>query len=256
MVKITINEAKERLKNASVDLYATIIFYLRDDDVNARVYAYESHGAIIISQWYYNINYWWHLCDVGGSDMVAAAADVKNTFGNDILINQAYFLNDIPKDYYVDTNDTRTMIMLKFAGVGKPYNDSDIRLLMKNDREQIISLSAPNDDSDFAEKIENEATNLSADFDGDLRLLGIFDEVTLAGAVSVNVNNTELIRVMNIFVSRKYRGRGYATRLIRAAMALYTDTWYDYECLKSNLASAASAKAAGYTLAGTFIQRE
>ena len=103
-------------------------------------------------------------------------------------------------------------------------------------------------------KFENVAKNLSCNFgNSNYKMLGIFDGVTLAGAVEVLNYDMKLMRVLNIFVSRKYRGRRYATRLIRAALALYPGAKFDYDCAKNNLASVAPAKSEGFLLAGTFI---
>lgn len=77
--------------------------------------------------------------------MVTAAADFKNTVGADIKINQTYFLRDMPSDYDVSIK-AGTVVYLRFGGVGKPYNDSDIRLLLEDDCEQIAALATPNDD--------------------------------------------------------------------------------------------------------------
>ena len=252
MFEIAIDEAIERLKNANEYLYAEIMITLGYDEIKTKSHAYESRGAVMIKQWYWGTLFCWHLCDICGADMIAAAADFKNMFGDDIKIKYAYFLEDMPGEYDMSINEG-TVVHLRFGGVGKLYDDADIRLLSENDREQIISLTASNNDTGDTE-FENVAQNLNSDFSGDnYKLLGIFDGVTLAGAVEVLNYDMKLMRVLNIFVSRKYRGRGYAARLIRAALALYPGAIYDYDCYKSNLASAASAKSAGLILAGTFI---
>jgi RimJ/RimL family protein N-acetyltransferase len=252
MIEITIDEAVERLKNANEYLYAETIITLGYDEIRNKSYAYESYKVIIIKQWCYGATFYWHLCDVGDSDMVSAAEDFKNAFADDIKINYTYFLKDKPDDYDMSINEG-TVAHLRFGGVGKSYNDIDIRLLSESDRKQILFLTTPNPVGNNYE-FENVAQNLNSDFSNDnYKLIGIFDGVTLAGAVEVLNYDMKLMRVLNIFILRKYRGQGYATRLLRAALALYPGAKYDYDCEKSNVVSAASARSAGFILAGTFI---
>lgn len=257
MNEIMIDEAIERLKKANPYLYAEVIITLGFDEYKEKSSVYESNGCIIIKLWSYHNDFygdvfWWYLCDTGDSDISEAATDFKCTFGDNIKINQVFFLGDIPSDYDMSIN-AGTQVYLRLGGIGNPYIDPDIRLLSENDSEQLISLATLDDDNFVGSEKICTRYFLKYEFSQHEQLLGIFDGKTLAGAISVLNYNMELGRIINIMVSRKYRGRKYATRLIRAALALYPDLKYDYDCTKSNIASEASAKSAGFIVAGTHI---
>lgn len=245
MIEITVNEARKRLINASHGLYADFISYLHDDDIISRSNAYESHGAVIIKTLYAFETFTWYICDIGNSDMSLALTELTEKFGNKIDRSMFYIGN------YEGEH------CLSFSCIGKPYDDSDIRSLSEDDLEQIRSvLTVPDDDSEYAKIIAQNINEVLTEifYNTQKHILGIFDGKTLAGMITFNNrNNMELIHMSNVFISRDYRRRGYATRLIRAATAVYPDVIYSYSCGTSNLASAASAKSAGYVFDGTYI---
>jgi RimJ/RimL family protein N-acetyltransferase len=256
MNEITVNEAKIRLTDASPSMYAEIVSDFRYERVSEKSSAYECHGAIILKWWTEDSDYIWYICDLGDSDVISAIKSSRKRFNYDTANEYKYFLGDIPENYDAGAG----LIRLKFSCSGKSINtNSDIRLLSEEDRKLMLSLtSAVKNDSDNAKKVANWIMYNDFDCskqDPDIQLLGIFDGPTLAGAVSViNRWNKEEIIIHNIFVSINYRGRGYATRLICAATAMYPDIIYTYDCDISNIPSIASAKSASYTLAGTYIR--
>jgi len=253
MNEISIHEAKKRLMGACPALYAYAVLDLNNyEGETENSYAYESHGAIIIKKWWSNSEYSWLICDVGNSDMIAAMKEPKEAFNNQKL-SSTYFIGNIPENY--DTNGK--WVRLKFACTsgGKTYDDTAVRVLTEENREQMILLTTvPEDDSNMAKMT---ARGIKNDYDYardcDIQMLGIFDGTTLAGAVSVADRWGELFHINNIFISRNYRGRKYATRLINTATGMHPGIIYTYDCNIDNFASIASAKSAGYILTGTFI---
>jgi ribosomal protein S18 acetylase RimI-like enzyme len=252
---ITIDEAKEKLMNICPSMYIRFLGDLRYDNViKEDCSAYESHGAIIFKfKWISASD--WYICDLGDSDMPAAVKEARETFNYDVRTEEIYFLKDIPENY--DFGKLR--VRLKFARIGDKfsYNDSNIRLLAKNDAEQMRALTTtPDNDSDMSKKIaryimDNFQNFLDYGESSETDLLGIFDGITLAGAVSIADRWGELNYINNIFVSCDYRGRKYATRLLRAATSMYPEAIYTYECENNNFASIATAKSAGYNFVGT-----
>lgn len=247
MVEITVNEAKKRLMNACPGLYADLVVDLHDNNTISKSRAYESHGSVIVKTFrYYGSDILiWYICDVGNSDMTSALAEL--TEKNDDNLDKIMIF----------ARECEGVHCLIFSCMGKPYDDSDIRLLCENDREQFLSLTTvPDDDNEFAKSI---AYNLTESFsvikhDSSIHIYGIFNGITLAGAISIkNKNNNEVIGVTDVFISRDYRGRGYAPRLIRSAMAKYPDARYSYSCGTNNYPSIASAKFAGFVFEGTYI---
>jgi len=250
MSEISIEEAKRQLMIACPPLYAYIVLNFNYEGVTENSTAYINHGAIILKRWRSDDDYSWFICDIGNSDMYAAIKDFKENF-NDDKYTEIYFIGNIPENY--DTNGQT--VRLKFTCTGKMYDDKDIKILDKSDYSQMTILTnVPEDDSSRAKVF---AGNIMQDYEyaeaSNVQVLGIFDSSKLAGAVSIADRWGELMHVNNIFVSKDYRGRKYATRLIRAATALHPGVIYTYECHVSNLASIASAKSADYTLVGTFI---
>lgn len=249
MIEISINEAKKCLIDSSLALYGDLVYHLQDVDIVGKSSAYESHGAIIIkTTWYHSENIVWYLCDIGNSNMISALTELTKKFGKNI--NRAmYCLRDYPGDHcYV------------FERKGELYNDVAIRLLSENDRELIISLTkVADDDNEYAIDIAKMIHENIAEINNkNIYVHGIFDGTILAGLIiskkhNIIEFNLEYVNIVDLFITRNYRGRGYATRLIRYATAVFPDLNYIYSCGTINLASIASAKSAGYILGGTYI---
>jgi GNAT superfamily N-acetyltransferase len=245
MVRITINEAKKRLMNAYPGLYADFVSDLNGTNSILQSCAYESYGSVIVKTFrYYGSEILvWYICDVGNSDMTSALAEL--TAQDDDTLDKIM----------ICAGECEGVHCLIFSCMGKPYDDPDIRLLCENDRDQFMSLTTvPEYDDEFAKSIACNLTGSFSDMkhDSSIQILGIFCGMTLAGAISVK-NKKEVITVTNVFVSHDYRGRGYASRLIRSAMAMYPDTRYSYSCGTDNYPSIASAKSAGFVFEGTYI---
>ena len=253
MKELSLEEAKKRLTSASAALYANVISEY--DKVKS---AYESHSGIILKK-LNDACYWWFICDLGNSDMIELIKESRAAFGYNIGQELLYFVGEIPDNYKAESEDCTQLF---FARIGEACdNDCDIRILSENDRSQVeILTKVPDDDSDRAKNI---AGDIQRDFDNagkiekyDIYLLGIFDCAALVGAVSLLADKLGTsIYVANIFVTRDYRGRNYATRLLRTATAMYPGVAYSYECAPNNFASIATAKSAGYILAGAYIFR-
>ena len=250
MNEISIEEVKRQFMIACPELYAYIVLDFNYEGVTENSSAYTSHGAIILKRWLNKNDYSWFVCDIGDSDMYAAIKDFEENFYDD-KYTEVYFIGNIPEDYNINGKTVR----LKFTCTGKTYDDNDIRLLDKDDFKQMTILTTVSEDDSVRTKVF--AGNIMNDYEyaesSDVQILGIFDSSTLAGAVSIADRWGELMHINNIFVSQDYRGRKYATRLIRAATSLCPGVIYTYECHVDNLVSIASAKSADYTLSGTYI---
>jgi len=234
MVEITIDEAKNRLMTVRPGLYAGFV-----SGSNDWLNAYENHGVVIVKRpWYNNpdeIIYF--TCDVGNSD--ADLNLVLEELGEVSKI--MWYIGEYPSDQ-----------TLCFSCIGTPYEDSSIRPLTENDREQVMVVTnVPDNDTEFGKGI---AINIKENFSTVPHVLGIFANTELAGIITLeNINNGEVIKIINVFVPLNFRGRGYAPRLIRAATAMYPGALYEYNCYSTNHASAAAAKSAGYIFEGTHV---
>jgi len=227
---------------ACAGLYADLTIDLHTTP-NAR--AYEHHGAVVLKTMIHystnNIRPIWYMCDTGNSDL-----------------NAAYFALRRKKrsaTYCIGPREGDTSLV--FSRLSEPYVDPDIRPLNAEDNAVILSiLCTPEDDSEeakgIANIIRNELTAYMAD--QNRRFLGLFKEATLVGVlVFHNKNNGEVIVINDVFVPREHRGQGHAVRLVRVATAMHPDARYVYSCGSQNLASIATAKKAGYVLAGTCV---
>jgi hypothetical protein len=255
MIESTIYHAVEKLINVCPGIYTDLLRRLHNADIKESSFAYESHGAVILN---FNdrLRNDWHLyniCDSGNSDMISAVKEAREAFQYDLMDEEVYFLGEIPQDY--DVGKSRSSLKFICTGAQSKDIDLNIHLLSESDREQVNVLTALSDGSDN-EKFVAECIKDNFDYstgDSAMKMLGIFDGNTLAGAVSVTNRNIGLIYVNNIFVSRVYRGRKYSTCLLRAAMSLYPDVLYSYTCAADNTASKAAAESAGFEFAGTWL---
>jgi len=238
MIEITTNEAKDRLMSARPGLYASFAAWEYDS-----AYESKSHSAIIIKIG--SNPFVWYICDTGNSDMDLAHAELTKNNDDKLDIIMIY------------ARKLEGSYCWNFSCIGKPYDDSDIRLLSENDREQVMAITSvlSNDDNEFAESI---AQNLLEHFlemiqNSGICMFGIFDGETLAGAITIaKPNNKKATRILDIFIPNQYRGRGYAPRLIRAGLALYPEFIYTYDCGSDNYPSIAAAKSAGFVFEGTW----
>jgi len=82
-------------------------------------------------------------------------------------------------------------------------------------------------------------------------VLGAFDGEQLVGLVTAGKDSKiNMACVHNLFVHPIHRRKGWARRLVRAAMGLYPELEYKYGLDKDNVASIATALSAGFALAG------
>lgn len=243
MKEIDLNEALKTLMNRQPGLYADFDF--SDDIIASMSSAYHCSDAIAIKTLNWNqTQFIWYLCDIGNCNMELSlttlnAHDPENL--DKILI-------------YAKAVDG--VHCLVFSCTGKPYEDACIRLLEEKDSEQLLALTTIYDDNNpfsqsIAENIQNQYFHLKED--AALHMLGIFEGATLAGAISIENKHNKVIVIRDVFVAKEYRGKKYATRLIRAALALYIDAPYSYSCGSDNPASSAAAKAAGFAFEGTYV---
>ncbi len=78
MVCITIKEAKERLMESRLGLYAGLVSDLQHETVISKSRAYVCHGGVIIqTPWCDSEKRVLYLCETGGSDMDAALAELE-----------------------------------------------------------------------------------------------------------------------------------------------------------------------------------
>lgn len=247
MREITVDEAKRQLLNASPGLYADLISDLNcDKKLVSRTY--ESYGAILVRTfWYVGSDILkWFICDIGNSNMTLALDEISRCDEGKLGKIMIYLKR------------CEGIHCLIFSSKGREYIDSDIRILNIDDSEQVSCLTALFDDDNnrFSKSIANNLTDKFNAMQNNkhIHLLGTYIGIKLVGAISISSkNNNELVVINDVFVAHKYRGRGYAKRLIQSAMALYPDARYHYSCGSDNYPSIASAESAGFTFEGTYI---
>lgn len=248
MELLSIKDAAERLQGASPGLYADFLAATRQHWAAAQAYA--CAGAVVVKTAGYSSDpaeVVWYICDTGGSQVKTALRAVRQVAGQAGV-----------SLFYMGT--CRGQHSLLFSRMGEAYADTGIRALQAGDAAQLTALTdVPRRDWNpaarpIAQSIQkNFAQSLC---DTNRQLLGIFDGAALAGAVSIaRAENAALITISNVFVPAAYRGRGYAARLVRAATAVEPSARYVYSCGSGNTASIATAKSAGYHLAGAFFYR-
>ena len=247
MKQLTIATAKQRLLAASPGLYAGVV---SDLDVG-RPRAYESHGAVLLK------TLWslsgdprvdgittWYICDLGGSDLTAARRALKRKPSSRNSKRATYSIGECNGDN-----------CLMFSRLGERYDDPHIRPLNEEDCAAIrLILQVSEDDSEDAKAIAGVIRDELAAYmrDPTRHFLGLFEGTALQGVLAYhNQDNSEIITISDVFVPQALRGRGYAARLVRAATAVHPGTRYVYSCGSQNAASIATAKKAGYMLAGT-----
>ena len=242
MVVLEWNNAVKCLALAAPGLYADLLCDLKE----GRDCAFQSHGAVIIKTvWYGSERYIWYLCDTGLCDMAVALMDLKQSNTDNLDIIRIY------------TGRCEGLHCLIYSRMGEPYTDRDIRPLSLQDGKCLRCFAETADGEAEIDKIILD--NISKEFlhmqsDTSIRILGLFQKGGLAGVISVtNKRQGKVIAVNNVFVCREYRERGYAVRLIRAALALNPFSRYVYSCGSDNPASMASAISAGFVLEGTYV---
>jgi len=240
MKQITILEAKQRLLAACPGLYANLTIDLREEP-NSR--AYEYHGAVILKTMIHysssEIKPIWYICDAGSSNLAAAQDALRR--------------KKRKATYYISPRAGENCLV--FSRLGEAYDDPAIRPLTPEDEATICSiLHVAEDDSEEARIIAGIIRSELATYivDPTRHFLGLFEETALRGVlVYNNRGNGEVTVINDVFVPREQRGRGFAVRLVRAATAVHPGARYVYSCGSQNFASIATAKKAGYMLAGT-----
>jgi len=140
----------------------------------------------------------------------------------------------------------------KFIRKGQEYQDSDIRKLTEQDNATIKRLCEDSleNDTHFG---KCEAQTFYSWFD-DLQqseLLGIFNDSTLSGIISVNIfKEVGLAQISDLFIHKNYRRHGFGKRLVKAALALYPKLEYFYQAAKQNEASIKLALSLDFKFAG------
>ena len=74
-----------------------------------------------------------------------------------------------------------------------------------------------------------------------------------AGFVTGDIDREMNIVTVEIFVNRRYRGKGYAKCLLSALCAALPEVVYCYSCKKENVASMNTAKSCGFVCKGAYL---
>ena len=119
------------------------------------------------------------------------------------------------------------------------YADNEIRPLTAEDAQAIEKCCAYDTEDDYIGK------NMASDFIAYSRyinsprdtVLGLFEGNDLAGIVQSAKNSELNIAVINIYVNRKYRKKGYAKRLLSAICTTDQNTVYCYARITPTFAS-------------------
>ena len=149
----------------------------------------------------------------------------------------------------------------RLAGAYRPYEDGSIRTLSPDDLPEIERMCAYDaEDSDYGHKLASEfLAGCTGNPEGALypgRAFGIFDGGVLSGYITGDRVGGIGAKVINLFVEREKRGRGFAARLLRALAASDADALYAYSCDKGNTASLRTALSCGFVMIGESLEWE
>ena len=145
----------------------------------------------------------------------------------------------------------------KFARQGFSYKDPDIRKITSEDKEKVeICCAIDKDDSETGQNMASDFLRSFSDFciAEDIYTLGLFKSDKLIGFVQGETHKELGITVVNIYVNRAYRRKGYAKRLLSAICSMQQETVYCYSCVCTNEASAATARACGFHYMGSYLK--
>lgn len=145
----------------------------------------------------------------------------------------------------------------KFARKGFPYEDPDIRKMTLEDRKKVeICCAIDPNDSQIGRNEAADFLRLFSDFctAEDVYTLGLFESDKLVGWVKGEIMKELGFTTVSIYVNRAYRQKGYAKRLLSALCSTQQETVYCYSCVRTNEASAATAKACGFRYMGSYLK--
>ena len=144
----------------------------------------------------------------------------------------------------------------KFARGYMAYDDSSVRNLTIEDAKYIEECcEIDSEDNNIGKDISEEFLLNYKNYINDSKVvnLGLFENGILMGFAQSFLEDDLKLSTINIFVNRKYRNKGYAKRLLSSVCATEKDVIYCYSCIKSNIASANTAKACGFEFKGAYL---
>ena len=142
-----------------------------------------------------------------------------------------------------------------------PYEDGEIRNITPDDMPAIETLCEyDEEDNRFGHKLTSEflggCRNSPGHFFSPGFAFGLFDKGELSGFINGGHMGYIGATVINLFVARQKRGRGFASRLLRALCASDPGAMYGYSCEKDNLASYRTALSCGFVPVGESLEAE
>lgn len=145
----------------------------------------------------------------------------------------------------------------KFARKWFSYKDPDIRKITLENKEKAETCCAiDQDDSEIGQSIASDFLRSFSDccIAENICTLGLFESDKLIGFIQGETHKELGITVINIYVNRAYRRKGYAKRLLPAICSTQQETVYCYSCVCTNEASAAAARACGFHYMGSYLK--
>ena len=193
----------------------------------------------------------WQIHALGPwSDIGAAYDAVKPMSNGEVKLFPRYPLPSGWKDMKGEFRLARTY---------GPYDDADIRGLTPGDMPQIERMCAYDEEDDrFGHKLTSEfiagCRGNPDHFFSTGYAFGLFDDGELSGFITGGHMGYIGTTVINLFVSRKKRGRGFASRLVKALCASDPGTVYGYSCEKDNQGSYRTALKCGFIPVGESLE--
>ncbi len=247
MKKITLNEARKLFLSSDakyVSQEQSVIYY-HNFSGDLEISTYTSFKCLVVKSGSY-----WHIHALSKeSDIISAMDDVKNSMGQTEKL-MVFTWDNIPNelDEYGGS--------YKFARGYKPYIDDMIRPITMEDCAKIEKCCSPDaEDNQVGQALSSEflACYKDALKNPCAVTLGIFEGDEMAGFIQAFEQDGLGLSIINLFVNRAYRKKGYAKRLLSAICATSEDLIYCYSCVKTNTASANTAKACGFEFKGAYL---
>lgn len=207
---------------------------------------YICHECLIVK----NQSDWFIHALSDGADIVAAQSDVQTLKSQQDSIYA--FSYGAPPENLKDKIGSH-----KFARKWSHYDDPDIRKITLEDREKVeLCCAFDPDDNKIGQREAAGFLNLFSNLctaEG-ICTLGFFESDKLVGFVYGETNKELGITAISIYVNRAYRRKGYAKRLLSALCSTQQEVVYCYSCVRTNEASAATAKSCGFRYMGSYLK--
>ena len=248
MIPISIEEARDLFLSHPARLVSqeqSVLFY-DNFSGDIEIVPYLTCGCMIVK----TDDSWFIHALAEDSDILSAILEVVECMDKNNEKVFVFTLEQIPEQISDNAGS------YKFAREYSNYFDDEIRPLTTADIRAIESCCFPDPlDTDIGKAMASSFLELYPDFliNPECYLIGLFHNNVLVGVASAEKHEALGIAVIDIYVNREHRKKGYAKRLISAICSVSKDCTYCYSCLKTNEASANTAKACGFEFKGAYL---